>query len=136
MAGSLTPVLVDTSAWIAGLRGSLPEVVSLLRQLLADDLAVTCGPVLFEIRRGLRPSERKRILSLFEAMGRLPFREKDWELAGDLDASLRRQGRSLPAADVLIAHLCLKHKVALLTLDDHFAAVPGLRLVPLAKPAG
>jgi len=30
--------------------------------------------------------------------------------------------------DLLIAHLALKHDIALLTLDKHFESVPGVRL--------
>jgi len=53
------------------------------------------------------------------------------EYSGRSRESARREhaGRTLPAFDLLIAHLCLKHKTALLTLDKHFALVEGLRLV-------
>jgi predicted nucleic acid-binding protein len=121
-------VMIDTSAWIDGFRGKTDWVTRLIRELLNDDRAATCGPVLFEIRRGLKPPERKRVMPLFDALHRLPFNESDWVGAGELDASLRRKGRTLPSMDVLIAHLCLKHGVAILTLDGHFAKVPGLRV--------
>jgi len=127
------PVLIDTSAWIDAFQERTPWVVQVIRALLDEDRAVTCGPVLFEIRRGLQPGEREKVLPLFDALHILPFHEVDWSEAGELDAALRKKGRTLPSMDVLIAHLCMKHKTPLLTLDEHFRLVPGLNIQ--AKPA-
>jgi predicted nucleic acid-binding protein len=128
MTSSKEPVLLDTSVWIDALRGKTPEIVALTRKLLNDDRILTCGPVIFEINRGLRHSERKRIMSLFEALTRLPVEEGVWEQAGDLDASLRRKGITIPPMDILIAQTCRRHDVSLFTLDGHFSSVPGLKL--------
>jgi predicted nucleic acid-binding protein len=130
MAGDPGIVLVDTSAWIDAFRARTPWVTALVRRLLDEDRAATCGPVRFEIRRGLRPSERRRVLPLLEALHPLPFEESDWTEAGELDSRLRTGGHTLPPLDVVIAHLCLRHRVSLLTLDQHFASVSGLRIVP------
>ncbi len=43
-----------------------------------------------------REPERERVLPLLEAVPRLDFLASDWELAGDIGAELRRQGRTLP----------------------------------------
>jgi predicted nucleic acid-binding protein len=98
------------------------------RELLNDDRVLTCGPVIFEINRGLRHSERKGITSLFDALTRLPVEEGAWEQAGDLDASLRRKGITIPPMDILIAQTCRHYDVSLFTLDEHFSSVPGLKL--------
>lgn len=119
------PVLVDTSAWIAFFRGDEP-VASQVDQLLAAGSAAFCGVVELELRQGLRPKERELVLSLLSAATRLPTEEADWAQAGDLLTSLRRKGLTLPGSDGLIAHLALRHKVALLEHDKHFANVPGL----------
>ena len=92
-----------------------------------DDRILTCGPVIFEINRGLRHPERKRIMALFDALIRLPVEEGVWEQAGDLDASLRRKGITIPPMDILIAQICRDHDVSLFTLDEHFSSVPGLK---------
>lgn len=128
MTGNTEPVLLDTSVWIEALQGKTREVVSLTRELLNDDRVLTCGPVMFEIKRGLRPPERKKILYLFNALIRLPVEEETWDTAGDLDALLRTQGITIPPMDVIIAQVCLHHNVFLFTLDEHFRSVPGLRL--------
>jgi tRNA(fMet)-specific endonuclease VapC len=121
-------VLLDTSIWIDALRGKTPDIVALTQGLLNDDRALTCGPVIFEIKRGLRSPERKKILPLFDALIRLSFDEAIWDAAGDLDASLRKKGVTIPPMDVLIAQICLHHKVVLFTLDEHFRSVPGLQV--------
>jgi len=129
---TMPPVLADTSAWIDALNGKTTAIVSKMQLLLNEDRIVTCGPVLFEIKRGLRPVERKKILPLFDALVRLSFEENMWEAAGDLDASLRSKGITIPPMDVLIAALCLRHGVFLFTLDEHFHSVPGLKILPTA----
>ena len=128
MTRNLESVLLDTSVWIDALRGKTPNIVAITEGLLNDDRALTCGPVIFEIKRGLRPPERKKILPLFDALIRLSVDETVWDAAGELDASLRRKGITIPPMDVIIAQVCLHHKVFLFTLDEHFRSVPGLKV--------
>ena len=85
MTGNLDLVLLDTSVWIDALRGKTPDIVTVTQELLNDDRVLTCGLVIFEIKRGLRPPERKKILPLFDALIRLSFDETVWDSAGDLD---------------------------------------------------
>ena len=128
MTDNLESVLIDTSVWIDALRGKTSDIVRVTQGLLNEDRALTCGPVIFEIRRGLRPGERRKILPLFDALIRLSFDESMWDGAGDLDASLRKKGITIPPMDVLIAQVCLHHQVFLFTLDEHFFSVPGLKM--------
>ncbi len=128
MTGNTESILLDTSVWIGALRGKTSDLVAITQELLNDDRVLTCGPVIFEIKRGLRPSERKKILPLFDALIRLSFDETVWDAAGDLDASLRKKGITIPPMDVIIAQVCLHHKVFLFTLDEHFRSVHGLKV--------
>ena len=50
--------------------------------------------------------------------------------AGDLLRDLRESGQTLPSMDGLIAALALRYEVPSLSLDDHFALVPGLHRWP------
>ena len=128
MTDNLDSVLLDTSVWIDAFQGKTPDIVAVVQGLLNDDRILTCGPVIFEIKRGLRPPERKKILPLFSALIRLSVDETVWDAAGDLDASLRKKGITIPPMDVIIAQVCLHHKVFLFTLDEHFRSVSGLKL--------
>ena len=127
MAGNTEPVLLDTSVWIDAFRVKTQHIVAVTQGLLNDDRILICGPVLFEIKRGLRPPDRKRILPLFDALIRLSVDETVWDAAGDLDALLRKKGITIPPMDVIIAQVCLHHKVAIFTLDEHFHSISGLK---------
>ena len=128
MALNIEPVLLDTSVWIDAFRGKTPHIVAVTQGLLNDDRILICGPVLFEIKRGLRLPDRKKILPLLDALIRLSVDESDWDHAGDLDNSLRKKGITIPPMDIIIAQVCLHHRVALFTMDEHFGSIPGLKL--------
>lgn len=124
-------MLVDTSAWIEFFRGRGP-VAARVDELLESDEVALCGPVLTELRRGIRSaSERKKILPLFDACALLPQPASLWEEAGDLGFALARKGASVKSLDLLIAVYALSHQVALLTTDRDFALIrkAGLPLV-------
>jgi predicted nucleic acid-binding protein len=53
------------------------------------------------------------------------------EFVSDLDASLRKKGITIPPMGVIIAQVCLHHKVSLFTLDKHFRSIPGLKFFEL-----
>jgi len=69
---------------------------------------------------------------LFDALIRLSVDETIWDAGGDLDASLRKKGITIPPMDVIIAQVCLHHKVFLFTLDEHFRSVPRLKIFEFA----
>jgi predicted nucleic acid-binding protein len=121
--------MLDTSVWIDAFRGKTERVVKFVRSLLSHDRIITCGPVQYEIRQGLKNKESKKVLSLFDAIEIIPFAEEDWELAGRLSNMLRSKGHTLPVIDVLIGHICIKHKITLFTLDKHFQYIPQLDLL-------
>lgn len=127
MAGNNESVMLDTSVWIDALRGKTPHIVAVTQALLNDDRIVICGPVIFEIKRGLRPANRKKILPLIDALIRLSVDEAVWDNAGELDASLRNKGITIPPMNVIIAQICLHHKVSLFTLDKHFYSISELK---------
>jgi len=133
MTDNMAPVVLDTSVWIDAFRGKTPHIVEAAQGLLKDDRILICGPVLFEIKRGLRPPDRKKILPLLDALIRLSVDETVWDAAGDLDASLRKKGITIPPMDVIIAQVCLHHKVALFALDEHFNSISGLKRFGLRR---
>lgn len=114
-------ILVDTSAWIEFFHGREPVAGIVDQTLEADDVAV-CGPVLTELRRGLRtPAERRRVLPLLSGCHLLAQPPSLWEEAGDLGFALARRGASVRTLDLLIAAYALSHSVPLLTTDADFA---------------
>lgn len=115
-------ILIDTSAWIEFFRDSGPLVTAVDDALEAAD-AATCGPVLTEIRRGLRPAQRARVLPLLAGCHLLDQPDDLWIAAGDLGAALARRGSSVKTLDLLIAAYAIAHGTPLLTADSDFKAI-------------
>jgi predicted nucleic acid-binding protein len=80
------------------------------------------------------PEESGRILAQVTALRFLESDFSAWRRTGELSASLRSVGATLPLSDVLIAALALEHNCQVFTLDPHFEKIPGLSLYRPAKP--
>jgi predicted nucleic acid-binding protein len=116
-------ILVDTSAWIEFFRDREPVATRVDALLEANDVAI-CGPVVTELRRGLRSaSDRARVLPLLEACHLLDQPASLWEEVGDIGFSIRRVGINVKTVDLLIAAYAVSHAVPLLTMDRDFALV-------------
>lgn len=128
-------ILVDTSAWIDFFRGARP-LADTVDELLAGNAVATCGPVLTEVRRGIRsPTERSRVLPLFDGCQVLTQPDELWTEAGEIGSLLGRRGMTVKTLDLLIATYALAHQVPILTRDQDFqlmrkAGIP-LRLASL-----
>ena len=112
-------ILVDTSAWIEFFRGP-GKVADDVDAALTDGTAAICGPVEMELRRGLLPHERARVLAAIGGCVSLPEPADLWEEAGDLGFALRRRGVTVKSLDLLIATYALAHRVPVLTKDADF----------------
>jgi predicted nucleic acid-binding protein len=75
------------------------------------------------------------IFNIIEFPKALDFKElgviyptiEDYDEALRVSASLLRKGKPLPAVDVLIASVCLRRGLVLITADEHFAYVKSVR---------
>jgi len=91
---------------------------------------VTCGMVVTEVCRGRSdPYVLKKFRERFAIMIYLPTTNAIWERTAQLAWALDRQGIVLPAQDVLIAVTALENDAAVLTFDEHFQKIPGLRVL-------
>jgi predicted nucleic acid-binding protein len=90
----------------------------------------TCGMIVLEVCRGQRdPNLLARYRERFAVMIFIPTTQQIWDRATQLAWSLDRQGRVLPAQDILIAAHALQAGATVLTLDAHFQSIPGLRVI-------
>jgi len=120
-------IIPDTCAWIDYFRPGVAPLGQILDQVLAAGIIYVCGPVLYELFQGAK-SEKERAL-LTSAFGALPYLEIDealWIKAGQLSADMRKEGKTIPFSDILIAALAIEHNLAVLTMDEHFRNIPGL----------
>ena len=112
--------LIDTSAWIEFFRGREP-LASKVDELLARDLAATCGIVELELVAGLRKGEEDYVLEQLGAVTRLLTLEDDYLQTGFKLKTLRARGITVPATDALIHQVATRHGSKVLAKDNHFA---------------
>jgi len=121
-------VIVDTSLWIEYFRRD-SDLSRAVGRLVEEDRAVITGPVLYEVLQGAR-SQREAGLMLTSLQG-LDYIETTadlWMKAGELSASLRKKGTTLPMSDLVIATAAIENGLSVYTLDKHFKQMPGLKL--------
>ncbi|MBM3676839.1 MAG: PIN domain-containing protein [Actinobacteria bacterium] len=127
-------VLVDTSVWSLAFRRdaseAAPEAAVLRRLLEGRDLVVTTGLVLQELLQGFAGARaRAAIVSRFGALPFLSPSRGDHVAAADLRTTCRRAGVQLGTIDALVAALCIRNDLTLLTADGDFLHAAGV--VPL-----
>ena len=91
-----------------------------------------CGPVVTELRRGLRSrADRARVLAVLDGCHLLDQPPRLWEEAGELGYFLGRRGANVKSRDLLIAAYALTHSVPILTADRDFMRMrrAGVRLL-------
>ena len=113
-------ILVDTSAWIEFFRGRDP-LARAVDDLIETNEVALCGPVLTELRRGLRSkADRVRVLPLLHGCTLLEQPDDLFNEAGELGAFLGRKGATIKSFDLLIAIYALAHSAAVLSADADF----------------
>lgn len=124
-------VLPDSNVFIGALRAGVDPFQALAAGIRDQELEfATCGMVVVEVCRGLRdPGLLKRFRERFATMIYVPTSNSIWERTAHLAWSLDRQGRVLPAPDLIIAACALHAGAAVLTADAHFQMIPGLEVL-------
>lgn len=128
-------VFVDTSVWSLALRrdapADLPEVFELKRALEAGDVYCT-GLVLQELLQGFsKPKAHEQIVSYFSALPLLVPDREDHIVAAELRNRCRRRGIQVGTIDALLAQLCIRHELTMLTTDRDFDGIASIASLPL-----
>ena len=117
--------LVDTSVWSLALRRNSgvvePTVIALKDALLGADVVVSTGVVLQELLQGFAgPRDRTQIIERFAALPMLQPDRADHIEAAEIRNTCRRAGVQIGTIDALIAQLCIRHELQLLSTDKDF----------------
>jgi len=121
-------LLVDTSVWSLALRRDIvavqPEVRQLQQALLGEQTVVTTGLVLQELLQGFSgPKARGQIIDCFSSLPLVQPDRQDHVDAAALRTKCRQGGVQIGTIDALLAQLCIRHQLTLLTTDQDFAHV-------------
>jgi predicted nucleic acid-binding protein len=129
-------LFVDTSVWSLALRrtSDTKDVhVDRLRHALESGEAVfTTGLVLQELLQGFAgPTARDAIVERFAALPLLMPERDDHIAAAELRNRCRRSGMQVGTVDALLARLCSRHELVMLTTDrdfEHIARIAELEI--------
>jgi hypothetical protein len=118
-------LFVDTSVWSVVFRrdapSTTPEADALILAIEAGDMIVATGLVLQELLQGFSgPRSRKRLLDHFSAIPLLTPDRDDHIGAAELRNRCRRSGVQIGTVDALLAQLCIRHNLTMLTRDADF----------------
>jgi predicted nucleic acid-binding protein len=121
-------LLVDTSVWSLALRRdaktSSAEVDALRSALEGGDSVVTTGLVLQELLQGFSgPRDGRQVIERFSALPLLSPDRQDHIDAAELRNRCRRAGTQVGTIDAILAQLCMRHDLTLLTTDKDFVRV-------------
>ncbi len=129
---------LDTSAYSHFKRGD-PQVVDLIDR--ADWLGVpvvVLGELAVGFRQGKRSEENQAALDQFlanPAVEVLPVSDDMVEIYADIVLDLKKAGTPLPANDIWIATVAVRHGAIVLTYDGHFRSIARVGATVLTKPA-
>jgi predicted nucleic acid-binding protein len=100
------------------------EVQALLRAIESGEAILTTGIVLQELLQGLRgPRAREQILDRFAAIPLLIPDRDDHIRAAELRNRCRRAGIQIGTIDALLAALCIRHELTMLSSDRDFTGI-------------
>jgi predicted nucleic acid-binding protein len=132
-------LFVDTSVWSLAFRRDAPaiapEVGRLARALDSGELVFTTGIVLQELLQGFAgPKARDEILSRFTSFPLLQPTREDHIGAADLRNLCRRAGVQVGTIDALLAQLCIRHGLMILSTDKDFETMASYTPLKLWLP--
>jgi predicted nucleic acid-binding protein len=121
--------LVDTSVWSLLLRRDrppdVPQVDALIHALETGNRVICTGLILQELLQGFSgPKAKQQIVERFAAFPLLNPDREDHIAAAELRNLCRSRGVQAGTIAALLAQLCIRHELTLLTTDvdfDHIA---------------
>lgn len=121
-------LFVDTSVWSLAFRRDAPPatkpVRELARALESGETIVTTGLVLQELLQGFSgPKDRALIMDRFATMPLLVPDRRDHIDAAGLRNDCRRRGVQIGTIDALLAQLCIRHSLTMITTDNDFRRI-------------
>ena len=129
-------LFVDTIVWSLAWRRddvpSTPEISALRQALDSGDAIYSTGLVLQELLQGFsRPKAHGLIIEHFRSLPLLVPDRRDHIEAADLRNACRRAGVQVGTIDALLAQLCIRHELTMLSSDHDFQRIA--TVVPLSN---
>ena len=119
-------LLVDSTIYIHWMRHGRSPVRTLAPYVQSGGV-VSCGLIRAEVIRGIvRPGVRSEMEEFFDLIPMIETTQVLWRTAADLAWKLDRKGKVLPLTDLVIAACAQSVQAEIISLDRHFAEIPGI----------
>ena len=127
-------IVVDTSVWVACLRGRDRPARQALEALLdADDVALPV-PVRIELLSGASRADQPRLARTLSALPLLFPGEPTWTLMESWVSRAVASGERFGIGDLLVGALAAEQAYPVWSLDSDFARMAGLGFIRLHGP--
>ncbi len=114
-------IVVDSSAFIEYYRPSgSPGVRTAVVEAIDADLVAVNGIIQVEICAFARETDQRKLQSDFKVFHWLSLDSDSFDLATQLGVTLRREGITVPATDLIIAASALQARATLYHADTHY----------------
>jgi tRNA(fMet)-specific endonuclease VapC len=127
-------LVLDTTILIDALHGEGIALRKIIELEESEELICTTQVNVLELFRGAYlPTKSNEIIrktkELLDAFVVLPINDDTYEWFAALSAELRSRGESINDFDELIAAITMTHGAAIVSNDNHFKRIPGLRVI-------
>lgn len=126
-------MILETSFVIDFLQGD-EDAVSKMQSLVDQNIPYEItSPTVFELWGGLQnlgapEKEQQKILTLMQGIAVFPLDEESAKIAGTIDGQLAKKGLTINTEDSMIAGIAIKNNKKVLTRDQHFDRIDGLKI--------
>ena len=123
------PIVVDSAVYIDRLRAGV-DIRQELMPWLARGMLYNCGAIRAEVIRGFKNSRLKAEMTMFfNIVPEVPTSARLWQQVAELAWSLDRSlGGLRPLTDLVIARCAMHVGAAVVSPDEHFRDIPGLKV--------
>jgi predicted nucleic acid-binding protein len=117
-------VLIDTSVWIAYLKGADVPLAERVDEILAHSTVCVPRVVIAELIQGAKTEKEIAVIEEFaEAFTIIDQTAESWQKAGRLSFAMKRKGISVHLVDCYIAVLASENECRIFSLDKHFQGI-------------
>lgn len=124
-------IVVDTSVWVAVLRGRKDADAEALRSLLDSDDVALPVPVRSELLMGVTGATRSQLAERLSALPLLYPTDETWRTLDAWTERGSRSGHFFSLGDLLVGILAAEAGALVWSLDEDFARLEKLQLVQL-----
>ena len=130
----INKICLDTDVIVNYLRGKEPVKSELLELFRSGKTICMTSITIYELYMGANLSEKpekekEKLDNLRMYIREIEFNSLAAEMAGEIDAHLKKTGTRIGVRDVLIASVCIVNRIPLYTKNtSHFSRITGLEL--------